>query len=88
MTKTDEEKEFERGFVLIFFIIFTAMIPLSLITLIYSTQHHDIFMSVFRAFILLANLAGCFGTLYYYITSKGEIKNKEGTECQNGLKEN
>lgn len=71
-TKTDEEKEFERGFVLILFIIFTALIPLSSITLIYSTQHHDIFMSVFRASILLANLAGCFGTLYYYIKTRGK----------------
>lgn len=74
MTKTDEEKEVEGVFVLILFIIFTALIPLSLITLIYSTQHHDMFMSAFRAFILLANLAGCFGTLYYYIKTRGKYE--------------
>ena len=72
MTKTDEEKELERGVILILFTIFTALIPLSTITLIYSTQHYDMFMSTFRAFILLANLAGCFGTLYYYIKTRGK----------------
>jgi lauroyl/myristoyl acyltransferase len=76
ITKADEEKEFERGVILILFIIFTALLPLSLVNIICSVQHHGMFMPVFKSFIALANLAGCFGTLYYYITSKREIKNR------------
>lgn len=75
MTRTDEEKESKRFFALMVFIIFTTMIPHLSITLIYSIEYYDIFTSVFRAFVLLANLAVCFGSLYYYIKTR---EKKEG----------